>query len=64
LWLGHADPGSQGRFITDDHVFWTGNGGSFTINADMKSGSIDATLTGSTDPGSSVQVKGSWRCAA
>ncbi len=64
LWLGHADPGNQGRFVTDDQVFWTGNGGSFTIDADMKSGSIDATLTGSTDPGSSVQVKGSWRCAA
>ncbi len=64
LWLGHADPGNQGRFITDDKVFWTGTGGTFIVNPDLKSGTIDAILTGSTDPGSSVQVKGSWRCAA
>src|SRR5712692_1120418 len=63
LWLGHADPSNQGRFVTDDRVFWSGSGGTFTINADLKSGTIDAALIGSTDPGSNVQIKGSWRCA-
>jgi len=63
LWLGHADPNNQGRFLTDDQVFWSGSGGTFIINPDMKSGTVDATLAGSTDSGSSVQIKGSWRCA-
>jgi len=63
LWLGHADPVNQGRFVTDEHVFWSGSGGSFTINADMKSGTIDATLNGLINQSSSVEVKGSWRCA-
>jgi len=63
LWLGRADPSNQGRFVTDDRVFWSGSGGTFTINADLKSGTIDAALIGSTDPGSNVQIKGSWRCA-
>lgn len=64
LWLGHADPNNQGRFVTDDRVFWSGSAGMFTISADLKSGTIDATLTGSTDPGSTLQIKGSWRCSA
>jgi hypothetical protein len=65
LWLGHADASNQGAFVTDDKVFWSGSGGSFTINADMKSGTIDATLSGLLDhSGSGVLIKGTWRCAA
>jgi len=62
LWLGYADPNNQGRFVTDDRVFWSGSGGTFVINPDMKSGTIDATMTGLVDPGSNVQIMGSWRC--
>ncbi len=64
LWLGHADPDNQGLFVADNKVFWSGAGGTFTIAPDMKSGTIDATLSGAINQGSSVQVKGSWRCAA
>jgi len=64
LWLGHADPDSHGLFVADDHVYWAWTSGTFTIAPDLKSGTIDATLTGLLNQGRSVQVKGSWRCAA
>ena len=64
MWLGHADPDNHGLFVADEHVFWAWTSGTFTIAPDMKSGTIDATLTGLLDQGRSVQVKGSWRCAA
>ena len=64
LWLGHADPDNHGLFVADEHVFWAWTSGTFTIAPDLKSGTIDATLTGLLDQGRSVQVKGSWRCAA
>jgi hypothetical protein len=64
LFLGHADPSNHGAFATDDQVFWLASSGSFSIDPGMKSGTIDATLTGQTNPDSSVQIKGTWRCAA
>src|SRR5713101_6535551 len=64
LWLGHADPDNHGLFVADDHVFWAWTSGTFAIAPDLKSGTIDATLTGLLDQGRSVQLKGSWRCAA
>jgi len=65
LWLGHADPDNQGRFVTDEKVFWTGTGGTFTIAPDMKSGTIDASMKGAvSNAGPGIDVKGSWRCAA
>jgi hypothetical protein len=65
LFLGHADPDNHGEFVTDDQVFWVGSSGSFTIAHDMKSGTVDATVSGlAGNSGSSVQIKGSWRCAA
>jgi hypothetical protein len=65
LFWGRADPENQGRFETDLKVYWFSSGGTFTIAPDMKSGTIDATLTGSIAPaGSDVQLKGNWRCAA
>jgi hypothetical protein len=65
LWLGRADPANQGQFVTDDRVSWIGSGGTFSIAPDMKSGSVDATLSGlSNHAGSVVRVKGTWRCAA
>jgi len=63
LFLGHADPANHGEFVTDDQVFWVGSSGSFTIAHDMKSGTVDATVSGLTT-GSTVRIKGSWRCAA
>jgi len=63
LFLGHADPANHGEFVTDDQVFWVGSSGSFTIARDMKSGTVDATVSGLTT-GSTVRIKGSWRCAA
>jgi len=63
LFLGHADPANHGEFVTDDQVFWVGSSGSFTIAHDMKSGTVDATVIGLTT-GSTVRIKGSWRCAA
>ncbi len=62
LFLGHADATNHGAFVADERVFWIGGGGSFTIGSDMKSGTIDATVMGPTNS-SSVQIKGSWRCA-
>jgi hypothetical protein len=63
LVLGHADPDFQGVFVEDGQVYWMGSGGSFTIEPDLKSGTVDADLTAQTS-GSTVHVKGSWRCAA
>jgi hypothetical protein len=64
LWLGQADAGRNGRFMTDDRVFWYGSGGSFTIANDMKSGTIDETFNGTlANADSTVHVTGSWRCA-
>lgn len=63
LWLGHADPGHSGLFVTDQNVYWYGSAGSFTIASDMKSGTIDETFNGAFDhQGSSVHITGSWRC--
>jgi hypothetical protein len=63
LWLGHADPSRNGRFVTDGGisrgVSWYGTTGSFTIASDMKSGTIDETFQGV-----SINITGSWRCAA
>lgn len=65
LFLGHADPNNQGVFVTDDRVSWSGSAGAFTLAPDMKSGTLDATFSGlDGGSGSSVQVKGMWRCAA
>lgn len=65
LFLGHADAGNQGQFVTDDQVFWLGRSGTFTINPDMKSGTLDAVLGGPLEhAGSTVHISGSWRCAA
>ena len=65
LFWGHADPEHQGRFETDLKIFWLASGGTFTIAPDMKSGTVDATLDGLTsDVRSTVNIKGSWRCAA
>ena len=65
LFLGHADPSNHGAFVTDDQVYWLGRSGSFTIAGDLKSGTIDATLSGTlVNSGSTVQITGSWRCAA
>ena len=64
LWLGAVDPSRHGWFVTDQHVYWYGSGGSFTINRDMKSGSIDETFSGMFDHSSStVHLTGNWRCA-
>ena len=63
LILGHADPARRAVFVEDGHVSWLSSDGSFTIAADMKSGTVDAELKDSLS-GSSVHVKGSWRCAA
>jgi hypothetical protein len=69
LWLGQADPSHNGLFVIDGGldpgVHWYGTDGSFTIAPDMKSGTIDETFSGAivhTD--STVQITGSWRCAA
>jgi hypothetical protein len=65
LFLGQAGATNNGVFVTDEKVNWTGTGGTFTIAADMKSGAVDATLSGIADhSGSVVHVKGTWRCAA
>ncbi len=65
LFLGHADADNQGQFVTDDQVFWLGRSGTFTINPDMKSGTLDAVLGGQLEhAGSTVHISGSWRCAA
>ena len=65
LFLGHADPQNQGQFVPDEQVFWSGSSGSFTIARDMKSGTIDAALSGlAGHSGSNVHIAGSWRCAA
>jgi len=63
LSLGTADPSAHGRFVADDKIFWLGQSGTFSIAADMKSGTIDAELK-SPVSGSAVHVKGSWRCGA
>ena len=65
LFLGQADASDQGRFVPDDQVFWLGRSGTFTINPDMKSGTLDAVLAGPLEhAGSTVHISGSWRCAA
>jgi hypothetical protein len=65
LFSGQADAANQGEFVPDDRVFWLGSGGTFTIAADMKSGTLDANLTGPLNhSGSTVHIAGSWRCAA
>jgi hypothetical protein len=65
LFLGYADPSTHGDFVTDDKVYWIGSGGSFSIAKDMKSGTIDATVRSlAGNSGSTVRIKGSWRCAA
>jgi hypothetical protein len=61
LFLGSADPSTHGDFVTDNKVFWTGTSGTFSLARDMKSGTVDATVSSS---GSTVRIKGSWRCAA
>ncbi len=63
LSLGVADPAHQGQFMPDEKILWMGQSGSFTIAPDMKSGAVDAELR-AVISGSSVHVKGSWRCAA
>jgi hypothetical protein len=64
VWLGTADPSHHGIFVTDEHVYWYGAGGSFTIAADMKSGTVDETFSGMFEHSSStLHVTGSWRCA-
>jgi hypothetical protein len=69
LWLGQADPSQNGLFVIDGGldpgVSWFGNGGSFTIGSDMKSGTIDETFEGvsSDHADSTVHITGSWRCA-
>ena len=69
LWLGHADPSRNGRFVTDGGisrgVSWNGTTGSFTIGSDMKSGTIDETFQGVSvnHASSTVRITGSWRCA-
>ncbi len=69
LWLGHADPSQNGLFVIDGGldpgVSWFGNGGSFTIGGDMKSGTIDETFEGvsSDHADSTVHITGNWRCA-
>jgi len=65
LFLGYADAQNHGQFVTDEQVFWSGSSGTFTIARDMKSGTIDATLSGLMNhSGSNVRITGSWRCAA
>lgn len=70
LWLGHADPSRNGRFVTDGGisrgVSWYGASGSLTIADDMKSGTIDETFQGVSvnHASSTVRITGSWRCAA
>jgi hypothetical protein len=65
LFLGNADPSKHGEFVTDNKVFWLGSGGTFSIAKDMKSGTVDATLRSLVvNLGSTVRIKGSWRCAA
>ncbi len=63
LSLGIADPAHQGQFVPDEKILWMGQSGSFTIAPDVKSGTVDAELRALIS-GSSVHVKGSWRCAA
>ena len=64
LWLGAADPSRHGWFVADQQVYWYGSSGSFTINSDMKSGTVDETFSGMFDHSSStVRLSGSWRCA-
>jgi hypothetical protein len=65
LFLGTADPGNHGTFVIDNRIQWGATTGTFTIAQDMKSGTIDAELTGPLDqPFSSVHIAGGWRCAA
>ena len=65
LWTGQADPSARGQFVSNDHVFWAGTAGSFTLASDMKSGTLDVSLAGPLDhSGSTVHIAGSWRCAA
>jgi hypothetical protein len=65
LFLGTADPANQGRFVPDEKIFWLGQSGSFIIAPDMKSGTVDAELRAAAAiSGSTVHVKGSWRCAS
>jgi hypothetical protein len=70
LWLGTADPGNGGRFLTDvdrgGGVAWVARDGGFTIANDMKSGTIDETFGGLsyTHGDSTVHITGTWRCAA
>jgi hypothetical protein len=65
LRLGNADPTQHGLFLMDQRVEWDGVGGVFTIAPDMKSGTIDADLSGPVlQDFSSVHIAGSWRCAA
>ena len=64
LWLGAADPTKNGLFVSDENISWYGSQGSFSIAADMKSGTIDETFNGIySHPGSTVHITGSWRCA-
>lgn len=64
LYLGSADPTQQGFFFADENsIFWEGRSGSFTIGADMKSGTVDADLQAPLR-GTTVRVSGNWRCAA
>ncbi len=65
LHLGNGDPAQHGLFVIDQHIEWEGVGGVFTIAPDMKSGTIDADVSGpALQPFSSVHIAGSWRCAA
>ena len=63
LFLGHADPGSHGQFVTDDQVMWLGASGSFTVAPGLKSGTLDVSLSGSfAHSDSTVHIVGTWRC--
>ena len=64
LFLGRADPTNQGAFVANNNIVWLSSGGTFTVAGDMKSGTIDATLSGLGEHSNSVvRITGSWRCA-
>ncbi len=64
LFLGRADAANQGAFVPNYNKAWIGSDGTFTIAGDMKSGTIDATLSGLGEHSNSlVRITGSWRCA-
>lgn len=65
LFLGTADSGDHGIFVEDRRVEWGASGGTITLAADMKSGTIDAAFGGPPyQEFSFLHITGSWRCAA